>query len=273
MDGGWIGRGVGGREGAGGVWWVEMEGPTRRVARGGRVLNRGWGVVGAHLVLPAEVGDVAVELGLDLAPLLLEHDELLVDETRHLVVVPAGGEGGSSSAVEEPGTHAMGETRARAGRAPVVFDLRLLPGRLLCDLSLERGDVDLTGEGRGVGGVSRAGGVGLGRPRDVAQMWFPSRNGGFGSRPRTHPLGAHLGVVHQREALLHVETLGPGEALASNRRKNHRDSGGSVVSGRRVGFNGGSRAERTRRDERTAAHVMLRLPGLQGGSGEGSVLL
>ena len=205
--------------------------------------------MGAHLVLPAEVGDVAVELGLDLAPLLLEHDELLVDETRHLVVVPAGGEGGSSSAwssaVEERGGATDGDGGdARAGRAPVVFDLRLLPGRLLCDLSLERGDVDLTGEGRGVGGVSRASGVGLGRPRDVAQMWFPSRNGGFGSRPRTHPLGAHLGVVHQREALLHVETLGPGEALASNRRKNHRDSGGSVVSGRRVGFNGGSRAER-----------------------------
>lgn len=208
-------------------------------------------MVGAHLVLPAEVGDVAVELGLDLAPLLLEHDELLVDETRHLVVVPAGGERGGRRRHRrqrwrngDARPTAMGETRARAGRAPVVFDLRLLPGRLLCDLSLERGDVDLTGEGRGVGGVSRAGGVGLGRPRDVAQMWFPSRNGGFGSRPRTHPLGAHLGVVHQREALLHVETLGPGEALASNRRKNHRDSGGSVVSGRRVGFNGGGRAER-----------------------------
>lgn len=236
MDGGWSGGGE--CEGADGRW--EWRRRRAEGARGG-AFYIGVGVVGAHLVLPSEVGDVAVERSLDLAPLLLEHDELLVDETRHFVVVPAGSEGGRAVGIVVSGgtgraTDGDGKTRARAGRTPVVFDLRLLPGRLLCDLSLERGDVDLTGEGRGVGGVSRAGEEGLGHPRGVAQMWFPSRNGGFGSRPRTHPLGAHLGVVHQREALFHVETLGPGEALASNRRKNHRDSGGSVVSGRRVGF-------------------------------------
>ena len=165
-------------------------GADRRTrARRGRVLAAGSTPVGVAVRVKEKrtrrvakkmvVGDVAVERARDLAP-LLDGSFLRVlailswclrgarrASSRHLV---SGGTGRA--------TDGDGKTRARAGRTPVVFDLRLLPGRLLCDLSLERGDVDLTGEGRGVGGVSRAGEEGLGHPRGVAQMWFPSRNGG-----------------------------------------------------------------------------------------------
>ena len=152
----------------------------------------------AYLVLGAERGDVLLEVGANLAALLLQEDELLVELGRHQVVAPSTGsvegKGGSRSSdvsrrflMRPPRTFRGWRVRANgaARGAPVV--LRLLPraGGLLRDLRLERGDVDLRRTGKGGWSGQSGRPEGARRGRESSQMWFPRWRNGTERRART----------------------------------------------------------------------------------------
>jgi len=193
----------------------------------------------AYLVLSAERGDVLLEVGANLAALLLQEDELLVELGRHQVVAPSTGsvEGRGVAVVgcqSSPSRcarrgHFGGGAFARTGRraAHLSYSASSRARAAFSAICASSAATSTCGErGREGGAVSpvapKARGVGANRPKCGSPG--EKRDG----ETRAHPGRAPLGVVNQRQALLHVEALGPGEAVAPNRRQNHRDG---VTSG------------------------------------------